>query len=120
MEQRLSLPWATGQIALPTVLLDLGNMPPHGAPAPDLTLVVRTPPAEKIATIPLKPAAWVFVVDPTLGPPSRQRLRCIDTEEIQLRIVTLGAQFGMFEPTRRKLLTAIRHVLAAEYSELQQ
>src|SRR4051812_37734363 len=91
VQQSLSLARATGEIAAAAMLGDLGHVAPYRPPAPDLPLVIKAAAAHKVATIPLKPAARIFVIDPPLRAPNGQCLRSIDAKEIQLRIMPLGA-----------------------------
>jgi len=57
------------------------------------------------------------VVNPSLPPPDRQRLRGVDPEKIEGRIVALAAKFGPVEPIGRELGGAVPHVSAAEDPE---
>src|SRR5262249_25169675 len=63
------------------------------------------------------PAAWVVGVNPTLGAPFRQRLACIDTEEIERAVATPRRELGADKPAVGKFLAAVGQVLAAEYAE---
>src|SRR5215207_11418547 len=58
-------------------------MATHRRPTPDLARVVGHAAAEVIAAVPLKPAAGVVRMDPTLVAPNRQRLARIDAVEVQ-------------------------------------
>src|SRR5262250_3186258 len=71
MQQRLSLPAPTVQIAAPAVFPHLRHMPLNAAPAANLTFVVGTASAKKIAAVPLEPASRIFVVDPPIRTPDR-------------------------------------------------
>src|SRR4051812_33639963 len=115
------LPLAGVAIEVPGLAFvpDLGDMPLHLAPAPDLPLIVQGAPAEVVAAVPLEPTARVVGVDPALLPPLLQRLRRVDAEEIELRILPGGRQPCLPEPARRKFVTAVRHVLPAEDAHLE-
>jgi len=65
VQQRLALPLPAPDVVFPAVLFDLGDMPCHRFPAPDLTRVVRAAPAQVIPAIPLEPAAWIIGIDPS-------------------------------------------------------
>jgi hypothetical protein len=69
MEQRLPLASTAIKRPLRTILLQLCDVTFHGSPSFDLSLVVGTPAAHEVTAIPLKPAARIFVIDPTLPPP---------------------------------------------------
>ena len=59
--------------------------------------------------------------DPTGGPSpcvaTGQRLRGVDAEVIEARIVPLGAEPRTGEPARRKFAATVGHVLGAEHSK---
>src|SRR4029453_6425291 len=46
-----------------------------------------------------------------------QRLRGVDAEVVEARIVPLGAEPRTDEPARRKFAATVGHVLAAEHTE---
>src|SRR5579864_6628352 len=117
MEQRLALPGPALEVATPAVAAHLRYMPANGPPALDLPFIIGTAAAQEIAAIPLKPAARVFLEYPTLLAPDGERLRCVDAEEIQFRIMPIMAKFGLGEPIGRKFRAAIGHVLASKYAE---
>ncbi len=94
-------------------------MATHGAPPFNLTVIVRAAATDVIPTVPLKPTAGVLFIDPSLPLPFRQRLRCIYAEEVQVGIVSLGAQLGIFVPVRRKLLAAVSHVFSAKHAKFE-
>ena len=85
MQQGLPLFATAIEIALAAILLDLGDVPPHGLPAANLPGVVGAAAAHVVAAVPLEPAARVFVIDPALLLPIPKRLRGVDLEEVQLR-----------------------------------
>ena len=58
-------------------------------------------------------------MDPAAAPPYGERLRRVDAEAVQPRIVTIGAQLRAREPAGGKLGAAVRQVLAAEDAETQ-
>ena len=119
MQQRLSLFATAIKCSLRTILLELRDVTPHGAPSFDLSLVVRTTASHKVAAVPLKPTARVFVIDPTFLLPNPERLRCVHPKIIQIRIVTLVTEPGAPEPGRGKLFTTVSQVLATKYPQLQ-
>ena len=59
------------------------------------------------------------MVYPAFRPPDREWLGRIDSKEIQLRIVALGAEFRVLEPVFGKLGGAIGHVLATEHAKFE-
>ena len=59
------------------------------------------------------------MVDPALGAPDRKRLRCVDVEEVQLRVVTFVAELCTGEPVLGELVSAVGHVFAAEHAQLE-
>ena len=107
------------EVAARAVLLQLRKMTPNCAPALDLAQIIRAPAAGIITAIPLKPAPRIFVADPTLRAPDRERLRRIHPETVQRRIMPFSTKLCFGKPTGRKLLRAIRHVLSAEDSQFQ-
>ena len=119
VQQRLPLPAAAVERARRTIFLDLRDVPPHCSPSLYLPLVVRTPATEIIPAIPLKPAAWIFLIDPAVSLPDRKRLRGVHFEEIQIRIVLLMAQPCVAEPGGGKLSPAISQVLAAKDAQFE-
>ena len=120
MQERLALPTSAVQIARLTVPLNLPYVPAHGLPSFDLaTIFFRHPPTPVIAAIPLEPAARIVRMNPALGAPFRQGLACIDAEEIERAVATACCELRPREPAFRKLLAAVGHVLAAEYTETQ-
>jgi len=119
MKQGLPLFPPTVEVPLKAGFLKLGDVPAHGPPPFYLTFVVRTPPPQEIPDVPLEPSPGVFVINPSLPPPDRQRLRGVDPEKIQGRIMALAAELGLVEPIGRELGGAVRHVLAAENPEFE-
>lgn len=119
MQQGLSLPRPAVQRPRGTVVTYLRNVPADGPPALDLPFIVRTAAAKIIAAVPLEPSTRVFFVEPSLLSPNRERLGCIDAKEIQLRVMTLGAQLCPIEPACRKFIATIGHISAAENSQLK-
>ncbi len=117
VQQHLALLFTAGKIARLTVLLQLGNVPSDGFPAPDLTLIIGTAAPHVVAAVPLKPAPGVFVINPAFHTPVGQRLGSVDAEAVQSGIMVLMAKPGSREPVIGKLITAIRHVLAAENAQ---
>src|SRR5262245_31202204 len=102
MQQRLSLSRAAIERTARAILLNLRDVTTHGAPAFYLPFVVRTPAAHEITAIPLKPAARIFVIDQAVLLPYRERLRRIDFEEVQFRIMFVLTKFRITKPGSRK------------------
>src|SRR6476469_9407028 len=119
MQDRLPLPGAAVHIAGLAVLPDGGDVPRDGAPAPDLPRIVRAPAAPVVAAVPLEPAAGILAAHPAVAPPHGERLRGVDAEAVERRVVPGGAQLRAREPALRELGAAIGHVTAAEYAELE-
>src|SRR5580704_17462142 len=120
MQQRLALPRPAGDVARLAMPLHLADVTADGFPALDLARVLsRNAPSHVVAAIPLKPAARIVRVDPSLLAPDRQRLAGVDPEKVQRTIPMLGGELGAREPARWKLLDAVGHVLAAEHTKLQ-
>lgn len=119
MQQGLTLAPPTTQIAARAILFDLRNVSSNRAPAFDLAEVIHAASALIIPAKPLKPAAGIIVINPAFLFPNRERLRRIDTEVIQLRIVPLATKFCAREPAARKFSHAISHVFSAEDAELE-
>src|SRR5262245_15343080 len=102
------------------MLLQLRDVSADGSPAADLPLIVADPPAAVIPAVPLEPTPRILVIDPAVGLPDGQRLRGVDAEAVQLRVVPLGAQLRFIKPIGRKLFGAVGHVLPAENAQLKQ
>jgi hypothetical protein len=119
VQQRLALFSPTIEVLASAVLLQLRKMTPHSSPAFNLAQIICAAAAGIIPAIPLKPAARIFVINPALLAPNRERLRCIHTEKIARRFMSFPAELRLFKPGGGKLLRAIRHVLATEDTELQ-
>lgn len=117
MQNRLTLLAAAIQVAWPAILTYLGDVPLNGFPTSDLPGVVETTAAHEIATIPLEPAAWIFVIDPAFGHPFGQRLRGVHSEEVEFGIVKLVAQPRVAIPLRRKFVAAVGHVFATKHPQ---
>ena len=92
MQQGLSLDRPAFDVARTAMLSQLRHMPPHRFPACDLAGVIVATPTLIITAIPLKPAARIIRMNPSLGNPVGQRLGRMDTETIQRRIGPLGRQ----------------------------
>ena len=97
----------------------LGRVPAECSPSTYLPVVIGAAPAKVVAAIPLKPAARILGIDPAFFPPDCERLRCVDSEIVQVRIVTLGTQLGTGKPARRELRGTISHIPSAENAECQ-
>ena len=107
MKQRLALFRPAFCFAFRTILPDLCDVTTHGAPAFDLSLVVRTTAAHVIPAVPLKPTARIFVIDPAILLPDRERLRGVHLEEIELRIVLRVTKFRFMKPRSGEFFAAI-------------
>ena len=86
------------EIAWFAVLPNRRDVPRDRPPAPDLPRVVGGSAAHVVAAIPLEPPAWILLVDPSVAAPDGERLRGVDAEAVQPRIMPLGAQPGAGEP----------------------
>ena len=117
LEQGLTLPGSAIPVACSAVFLYLRDMPLKSAPPSDLAIIVRTTAPHIIAAVPLKPAARIFVVDPSLLSPVRQRPGRVHAEAVQCRVMAFGAKLGLGEPVCRKFRRAVRHVFPAEDAE---
>jgi hypothetical protein len=120
MQKRLPLPPPAKQVARFAVDFDLPDVPPYSRPSPDLPGIfgLRSA-AHVVSTIPLKPAARIVGVYPSLPAPHGQGLARIDAEEVERAIPPLCGKPRLREPTCRKLVTTVRHVLSAEDAELE-
>src|SRR5436190_4259314 len=114
MENSLSLARAAVEGFWRAVVFYLGDVATDCTPAFDLPFVVDASAAVVVATVPLKPPARVFVIDPAFLAPDRQRLRSVYAEEVEFRIAALGRKLSFLEPIGREFAHAVRHVLAAE------
>ncbi len=74
--------------------------------------------AHVIGAVPLKPAARIVQVNPSLFAPHRLRLTGVNAKVIQRAIALSQGEPGASKPGARKLAFAIGHVLAAERAEL--
>jgi hypothetical protein len=73
------------------MLLDLRDVSPDRLPALNLACVLRRhAAAHVISTIPLKPAAWVFGMYPSLLSPNREGLTCTDAEVVEGAVAAGG------------------------------
>jgi hypothetical protein len=70
MQQGLSLSTTTGKVAPRAIPFDLRNVTSRSTPSLYLAQIVLTTPAGIVATVPLKPAARIIVMDPTFFPPN--------------------------------------------------
>ena len=119
LQQRLTLPGAAILVAEAAVLLHLRNMSSKCMPTLDLPIVVRTTPPHIISAIPLKPAARIFMIDPSLLLPVSERLGRAHAEVVQSRIVAFGTESGVNEPAGGEFILAVRHVLPAKNAKLK-
>src|ERR1700745_2581709 len=75
VQQRLALARTAEHVARLAILLDLPHVAADRLPAPDLRRILRRhAAAHVVAAVPLKPAARIVLVDPSLAPPFGQRL----------------------------------------------
>ena len=100
------------------MFFQLGNMSSDGAPSSDLSQVIHAAAAGVVSAIPLEPSARIFIANPVLFPPNRERLRGFDSVIIQAGIVPSRGELCFLEPTGGKLFPAISHVFSTKYSEL--
>ena len=119
MQQRLSLPPAALEVAALAIVPYRRRMASDCPPSPDLPLVVPAPAPHVVAAVPLKPPARILRANPTVPPPYGERLRGVDAEIIQSRVVALRAQLCCAKPAGGKLAAAVGHVLAAEDAKTQ-
>src|SRR5687767_14176352 len=119
VHRRLPLLAAAFDISGLAVLADGGHMTPNGAPPANLPRVVGAAPAQVVAAVPLEPAARILGTDPAVPPPRGERLRRVDAETVQARVVSLLAQLRVHEPAGRELLAAVVQVFPAEHAEAQ-
>ena len=95
MQKRLPLPLPAGEVARLAMALNLAHVAAHRLPAFDLPgILARDTAAHIIAAVPLKPAARVVGINPSLLAPDRQRLAGIDTKIIQRAIAVLFGKLG--------------------------
>src|SRR4029079_1212695 len=87
VQDRLALPAAAIHVAGLAVLPDRSDVPRDGAPAPDLAGVVRAPAPHVVAAVPLEPAAWILAAQPAVAAPHGKRLRGVDAEAVQRRVI---------------------------------
>ena len=84
VKEGLSLAFAAGLVAGLAVKFDLPNVSSHCLPAPDLSKVfLRRTAAHIISAIPLKPAARIVGVYPSVLAPNVQWLAGIDAEIVE-------------------------------------
>lgn len=118
VEQGLSLTRPTPSVARLAMAAELGDVPPHRLPAANLPFVFIGHTATLVVTaVPLKPAARVVTMDPSLRAPGTERLACVDAKPIQGMVAAAWRKSGLYEPACRKLGTAIGHVFATEHAE---
>src|SRR5688572_13590478 len=119
MEHGLPLLSPALEIAWLAVLAKRRHVPPNRAPAANLPRVVGGSPAQIVAAVPLEPPARILCVDPAVATPGGERLRGVDPEAVQPRVVAIGAQLRAGEPRLREFGAAVGHVLPAEDAEPQ-
>ena len=94
-------------------------MPLHRLPPLNLAFVIKAASSHKVPAIPLKPTSRIVGVNPAFPPPNLKRLRCIHTEAIKLRVMSVGTKLCLGKPTLRILRFAIGHILTAKHSQLE-
>jgi hypothetical protein len=75
--------------------------------------------AEVIAAIPLKPAAGIVRINPSLFAPDRQPLAGIDAKIVEATIAAVLCELGARKPVARELFGAVGEVFAAEHAKPQ-
>src|SRR5687768_3162423 len=119
MQDRLPLPAAALQIARLTILPYRGDVARDGPPSPDLPRIVVAAPSHVITAVPLKPPARILRSNPAVPAPGGKRLRRVDAEVIQFRVVPFRTQLCGRKPALGKLAAAVGHVLPAENAKTQ-
>ena len=120
VKKRLSLAFAAGLVTGLAVKFDLPDVSPHCLPAPNLSKVfLRHSAAHIIPAIPLKPAARIVGVYPSIFAPDGQWLAGIHTEVVERAIATVSGKFCFFKPALGKFVSCIGHVLASKYTQLK-
>jgi hypothetical protein len=118
MKKGLSLAFAAGLVSRFAVKLDLSDVPSHCLPPPDLSKVfLRRSAANIISAVPLKPAARIVRVYPSVLAPNRQRLAGIDAEVVERGIEAISGKFCVFEPRLGEFFSCVGQVLAAEHAQ---
>ena len=115
----LSLPPPTFEVPRFAVLANRSHVSGDRTPASNLPDVVGGSAAHVVAAIPLESPAWILLVNPAAAAPDAERLRGVHAEAVLARVMPLGAELRVSEPTSRELLPAVRHVLPAEDAEPQ-
>jgi hypothetical protein len=92
MEHGLPLFSAALEVPSLAVVPNGGHVPLDRVPPSNLPLVVGAPPAQVVPAIPLKPSAWILLADPAAATPDGERLRGVDAETVQARIVAVRAE----------------------------
>ena len=75
--------------------------------------------AHVVAAVPLKPAAWIVGVNPSVLAPGGQRLARMHAKVIERTVAPGSSELRAREPTIGELGPSISHVLAAERTQLQ-
>ena len=119
MQKRLTPPPPARQVAGFAVDFVLPDLPPQVRPSPDLPGIFGLRSAARVVSAIPKPAARIVGVNPSLPAPDGQGLARIDAEEVERAIPPLCGKPRLREPTCRKLVTTVRHVLSAEDAELE-
>src|SRR5262245_14327037 len=119
MQQCLSLPATAIERAARAIPPDLRNMTAYRAPSFDLPFIVRTAATHEVAAIPLKPAAWILVINPAVLFPHRQRLRRIHFEEVEVRVVPFMRELCLAKPRGRELFATVGQIFSAEHAEFE-
>src|SRR5262249_54152501 len=103
MQHSLALLTPTCQVTAKAILPQLRDVLTNRARATNLTRVIFTPPAHKVAAIPLEPTTRIFCVNPSLLLPYREWLGRIDAKAIQRGVVASRGKLGAVEPIGRVL-----------------
>src|SRR5689334_16589706 len=100
VQDGLALAWAAGQIALLAIAADGGDVSRDRPPSPDLTRIVGAPAAHVVPTVPLEPASRVLRTNPSVPAPDRERLRRVDAETVEARVMARRREPGVGKPAR--------------------
>jgi hypothetical protein len=114
------LPLTAHRIAWFAVTFNLPDVPSHCFPTADLSVVFfRRAAAHIVAAVPLKPAAWIVGVNPSVLAPGGQRLARMYAKVIERTVAAGVSELRAREPTIGELGPSISHVLAAEHTQLE-
>jgi hypothetical protein len=119
VQQSLTLFFTAVQIAWRAILFYLGDVSGHSTPAFDLPFIVRASSSHVITAVPLKPAAWIFGIDPSFFSPIPKRFGGVHSKKIQLGIVFLRVKPGVLKPIRGEFRNAISEILSPEHAHFE-